>query len=316
MRRVALVAPSSPSLRQKFFLVVSWVERLKQQRAPDTGRLSACVRVTWFGDPGTILSPCVSSWIGGERLFLLYGWATFFIPSHTLFPSIFSGLSHRRYATPRRGSGHDEGQTSCLRSHSGPSMYALVESPSFPTTGPSFWSRCSTVIPLSHPSTQQCFDLGPLCRLRILCVTVVVVTLRQHRMYVGTRQVYKGVLSGPRNSGSCFIDLSPLSCSRSFTESSPSFDEVQISWTVIVVPTGWGSDRALLSTSEGDVEVVDHTNVLWASPIPAVWYYPLGLFVAAVGFNAEVTGYTLCLRISNKQIARQRQGLGLEPGCS
>ena len=45
-------------------------------------------------------SRCVSSWIGtGERLFLLYGWATFFISSCTLFPSIFSGLSHRRYVT-------------------------------------------------------------------------------------------------------------------------------------------------------------------------------------------------------------------------
>ena len=45
-------------------------------------------------------SRCVSSFIGtGERLFLLYGWATFFISSCTLFPSFFSGLSHRRYVT-------------------------------------------------------------------------------------------------------------------------------------------------------------------------------------------------------------------------
>ena len=32
-----------------------------------------------------------------------------------------------------------------------------------------------------------------------------------------------------------------------------------------------------------------------------MWCYPLGLFVSALGFNTEVTGYTLCLRISPKQ---------------
>ena len=104
-----------PHSRQKVFLVVSWVApephgsglllktglKGKSNRGrPDTGRLPACVRVTRFGDPGTILSPCVSSWIGtGERLFLLYGWATYFISSRALFPSIFSGLSHGRYVT-------------------------------------------------------------------------------------------------------------------------------------------------------------------------------------------------------------------------
>ena len=45
-------------------------------------------------------SRCVSSWIClGERLFLLYCWATFFTHLATLFPPIFSGLSHRRYVT-------------------------------------------------------------------------------------------------------------------------------------------------------------------------------------------------------------------------
>ena len=51
-----------------------------------------------------------------------------------------------------------------------------------------------------------------------------------------------------------------------------------------------GIPTALFSELEADVEVFDHTNVPWASPIPAMLYYPLGLFVSAVSFNAENTG--------------------------
>ena len=138
-------------------------------------------------------SRCVSSWISlGERLFLLYCWATFFTHLAIPFPSIFSGLSHRRYATSAVVL--DTTRASCMHSSS------------------------------HHPSQQQPHYSG-------------LDVLQSFLSHTSTQE---------------FLDLSPLCCFR------PRYSEL-----------------------EAVVEVLDHTNVPCASSIPAMWCYPLGLFVSA-----------------------------------
>ena len=198
------------------------------------------MRVTRFGNPGTILSLCVSSWIGtGERLFLLYGWATLFILSRALFPSIFSGLSHRRYVTSA---------VVLHTTRAGPAASSHT-----PVAACMHWTS-------HHPSQQQAHHsgldvlqsflsvntgvlrLGPLCRMEMPRASFT------HRMYVGTRQVYNGVFSvevvslTSRHSAVPARSQSPRRRLMRFRfPGNPGPDG-----TVIVVLTGRGSDRALL----------------------------------------------------------------------
>ena len=136
-----------------------------------------------------ILSPCVSSWIGtGGRLFLLYGWATYFFSS---------GLSHRRCVTTAVIL--DTWRAGPAASSHTPVPACMHWSSQHPSEQQAHHSGLDVLLSfLSHSITQESFDLGPLCRFGMRRVTVVVMTSRQHRTYVGTRQVYKGVLSGPR----------------------------------------------------------------------------------------------------------------------
>ena len=84
------------------------------------------------------------------------------------------------------------------------------------------------------------------------------------------------------------------------SESSASFDEVQFSSLDEARDVCRGAHRPGFrprsSELEADVEVLDHTNVPWASSTPTMWYYLLGLFRQCRSYWV-----TLCLRISPKQ---------------
>ena len=138
----------------------------------------------------------------------------------------------------------------------------------------------------THSSPQEFLELSPLCRLGMLRVTVIVITLRHG---FGCTSVLTRFTKA-----SCpdleTVEVVSLTSRRSAvparshpgSESSPSFDEVRISSLDEARDVCRGAHRPGFrprsSELEADVEVLDHTNVPWASSIPAMWYYLLGLF--------------------------------------